>query len=359
MDAAFSKLAQAIGDRSGLSSVGELFHELDLDGSGVLDLAEFQEAIKRFGATDVDEPTLEKIFMRIDESGDGCIDFAEFAQIAKIELELLTLNSAQIDASAIESTEAALKSGVRVNRTMSTIGNRKLQGDLQSLTPEAMAKRQALKADPEIRKRIKGWWDAIELKVDNGIDKAGYMRMSLALHKTFVPDVHEQDAMAAAEQDWLTDCPQGQDTLNYQAFFLCVFELCDLWADGTDSSEYEHLFRRFEAAHIEAEKAELRRLAETAKLATDEQLERQLQAEREAVAIAKAAASAARIVARETDKSITAALKWLEGAEKRARMQGHFAEKAQHEAARVAAEAGKHAKRMAGLANTAEAQCQR
>ena len=34
-------------------------------------------------------------------------------------------------------------------------------------------------------------------------------------------------------------------------FFHSVFELCDLWADGTNFHDYQHLLRVFEAKHKE------------------------------------------------------------------------------------------------------------
>ena len=64
----------------------------------------------------------------------------EFEEIAKNELELLSLAEALGDSDTAESKKAAaaVKGGVRVNRTQSTQHDLRMQGDASMLTQEAM-----------------------------------------------------------------------------------------------------------------------------------------------------------------------------------------------------------------------------
>ena len=301
---ALSKLAHAIGDRSGLAALHSLFDEFDTDGSGQLELNEFSQALSKFGAKDLDEARVRRIFEAIDADGSGNIDVDEFSMIAKSELELVTLNkhfseqgsdNAEV-AAAREETVAALKSGVRVSRTASTMFDVKMQGDLAMLTAEALEARRALAEDPGIVSLVQSWWNQIELKDEEGnMDKECYCCMSMAIHEHFVKDVTHEEALECAEQDWLTDCPEGQDTMTFDDFFSATFQLCDLWMDGTDANGYMHLFRTFTAHHLAAEKEEVKRRQEEA----DRQKAKGLADTREiiekAVAIAKAAAAAAKL----------------------------------------------------------------
>jgi hypothetical protein len=222
-DKALQKLAEAIGDRAGLRELQTLFDNLDTDGSGELDINEFQAGLQSFGigAASMDAARVHVIFNAIDTSGDGSVSVDEFSQIAKIQLELQTMHEhlaggGSHNKETAAEMAAALKSGVRVNRSASTMGDVKMQGDLEMLTAEALAARQAIKDNPAVREFVEGWWENIDLKDDCGnMDKESYCCMSIALHKHFVEDVYDDDALATAEDDWLTDCPKGQDAMNF------------------------------------------------------------------------------------------------------------------------------------------------
>eukprot|EP00667_Euglena_gracilis_P008334 EG_transcript_8443 len=56
-----------------------LFRDLDADDSGVIDLAEMTEAIKKYNPT-VSEVDFRKLFGRLDKDGDGVITFEEFRE---------------------------------------------------------------------------------------------------------------------------------------------------------------------------------------------------------------------------------------------------------------------------------------
>jgi hypothetical protein len=225
---ALAKLAAAIGGRAGLEELQGLFDEMDTDGSGDIDFNEFQAGLASFGIgeKDLDAGRVRAIFDAVDTSGDGNINVDEFSQIAKCELELLTLtehfggtNPGGEVAAERDKLAAALKTGVRVNRSASTMYDKKLQGDLDMLTEEALAARQKIKDDPSVRKFVEGWWNMVDLKTDNGnMDKNSYCCMSIALHKHFVADVTDEEALESAEDDWETDCPPGRDAMTFGKF---------------------------------------------------------------------------------------------------------------------------------------------
>jgi hypothetical protein len=75
-----------------------------------------------------------------------------------------------------------------------------------------------------------------------------------------------EEAIKTAEHDWTSDCPAGKDGMGYMDFFNAMFELCDHWTDGTEIADYEHLLRQFEAVHLDAEKTEIARREEEARI---------------------------------------------------------------------------------------------
>ena len=139
---------------------------------------------------------------------------------------------------------------MRMQRTRSVEHNPKLQGDPEMLTMENMRKRQAIKEHPEMREMVQRWWDERQIvgegeRAGNSMDKEAYMILSVALHKKFVPNVSEMDAVTAASRDWVEDCPEGQDEMYFEDFYSSMFELCDTWIDGTELNGFKHLMREF------------------------------------------------------------------------------------------------------------------
>jgi hypothetical protein len=221
--AALARLASVIGDREGLADLGQLFRELDEDGSGELDIDEFTQALRRFGIAESDD-CIAKMFKVIDADGGGTLDFDEFSAVAKNELELATLNvelvGVDVGQEGRVAAEAAVKSGVRLNRTQSTMLDKKMQGDLEMLTAEAVEQRRCLKEDPKLREAVQGWWDGVAKEHCMQMDKDAYIIFSVSLHKHFVPDVTDEEALVAALDDWKEDCPAGQDVMRFGKILL-------------------------------------------------------------------------------------------------------------------------------------------
>jgi hypothetical protein len=221
VQAALSRLANAIGDREGLDDLGVLFESLDENGTGELDREEFTHALRKFGIMEheLSESDTSKLFDVVDTDHGGTIDFEEFSAVAKCELEMATLaedlEGVQVEQQAMGAAAAAVKSGVRLNRTNSTIGDMKMQGDLEMLTQEAVNARKALENDPRIKETVQTWWDAVARENKGQMNKEQYVIFNVSLHKHFVPGVTDEDACITAGQDWEEDCPKGKDAMRF------------------------------------------------------------------------------------------------------------------------------------------------
>jgi Ca2+-binding EF-hand superfamily protein len=377
VEAALARLASAIGDRAGLASLGAMFESLDTNGTGELDPREFKLALEKFGIDHLNEDEVMRVFAAVDTDGGGTIDFDEFAVIAKRELELaelhahleigagksttsftktafLTLKCHPIGKETAVAATAAVKSGVRLNRTASTLFDVKMQGDLEMLTGEAIQARAELKENPKIRSAIQAWWDGMQLKQHSRMDQHSYVVFSISLHKHFMPDVSEQNAQAAANRDWAEDCPPSQDTMEFADFYNSVFELCDLWADGTNAHDYEHLIRVFEATHRSAEDEEIRRMEAAAQAEVDAEREAVLAMIQRAVHVAKAAAAAAKHASLASNKAHATGKQKLAFAARKAVLALHafetghaLAQKAAEAAVEAAKKAAKTARKLA------------
>jgi Ca2+-binding EF-hand superfamily protein len=372
VSAALSELAKAIGDREGLAALTGLFKELDLDGNGTLDVTEFTVALRRFGLPedDIDDVGAQKLFDAIDTTNDGIIDFDEFSKIAKIELEMKDLNEALGDAAGqtydvnheAAKTAEALKAGVRINRTQSTAYDLKMQGDIQMLSEEMMAAREDLKDNPTVLNFVQKWWDAMLIKERDRMSKASYIVMSIALHKHFVPDVTDEDAMQSANDDWAMDCPVGASSMRFEHFYKSVFELCDMWVDSTDANDYIFMLRKFEAHHKTAEQEEIARRAAASsnelELAEQAASEVTREAIKQAIKTAKSASAAAKMAAMSAAKIVKTALQKFKEASRRALL--HAAEEsAKKLAAEMAASAASIAKQARVAADEYEEVAQR
>jgi hypothetical protein len=274
---ALRKLADAIGDREGLHELQNIFDKFDKDNNGTLDIDEFNDVLKEYGA-ELSDKNLKQVFRVLDADGNGTVDIKEFAEIAKCEMELSALDDVVGDDTGIEAVDAEkrkarqalLEGGVRLNRSGSVLNNTKLQGDIEMLTPVALMKRTELKEDVELWKMVEHWWNSCQLKEDGKMGKDAYMICSVALHKNFIPDVSEEDALKAAEADWLSDCPPDKAQLAQLDFFNSMFELCDNWCDSTETADYVHLFRRLESIHLARETEVIAERAEAARVIAEE-----------------------------------------------------------------------------------------
>ena len=72
---------------------------------------------------------------------------------------------------------------------------------------------------------------------DEIIDKAEYIEMHRRVVLSLQPTVLPDEAIEAAEEDWERDA-EGKSGLDRARFYVCWFELADLWTDDIDRDEY-------------------------------------------------------------------------------------------------------------------------
>jgi hypothetical protein len=172
------ELVAKINDRKGLEAVAKLFHLLDTDDSGELDLDEFHAGLRQFGMR-VSANDAQAMLKSFDTDGNGSLNIAEFMAIAKLELEVADLQNAFIakggdaahqklsdsERQALKEQQAAAihaaRRGTRFNRTNSVAGDARLQGDLQMLTAENMLKQRKMKTNEEVQRAVSSWWNSM------------------------------------------------------------------------------------------------------------------------------------------------------------------------------------------------------
>eukprot|EP01084_Bolivina_argentea_P106075 189937_1 len=86
------KIGHQKTDSEALADLSSAFHDLDIDGEGLLDIASFQTALRMLGVT-LPESELEKIFEVLDEDDTGLIAYdklKEFMKMGKIPSTILS-----------------------------------------------------------------------------------------------------------------------------------------------------------------------------------------------------------------------------------------------------------------------------
>jgi hypothetical protein len=248
------KNAEALGSRDALDAMGNRFKEMDTDGNGVLTMTEFVTGMTNFDKS-MSISDAEVLFKHLDADGSGTLDLEEFISMQKRSLEMKDLlsftetrkSSCQemtraIDVEKKRMMKAIEEGGVRLQRTMSTVSDPKLQGDLRMVAPAVMAQRLALKKSPQIQALISSWWKSMGLEENGEMNETTYLNINMALHFSVCPDLSDEEALETAHDDWLDDmeCLESDDrtTMRYPAFFEAMYQVCDTWVDTTDEDDY-------------------------------------------------------------------------------------------------------------------------
>ena len=69
------------------------------------------------------------------------------------------------------------------------------------------------------------------------LDRSEYQVMHRKLVLALDPTTPPSEAVTAAEEDWERDS-EGKPGLDRARFYICWFELADLWTDDIDRDEY-------------------------------------------------------------------------------------------------------------------------
>ena len=110
--------------------------------------------------------------------------------------------------------------------------------DVSMYTMEAVEQRIDLLSDPVVVRALEDLWQAANTSAeDEIIDKEEYLEMHRRVVLSLQPTVMPHEAVEAAEEDWERDS-EGKSGLDRARFYICWFELADLWTDDIDRDEY-------------------------------------------------------------------------------------------------------------------------
>eukprot|EP00750_Incisomonas_marina_P012956 INCI17189.4.p1 GENE.INCI17189.4~~INCI17189.4.p1 ORF type:complete len:1148 (+),score=224.68 INCI17189.4:1255-4698(+) len=122
------------------------------------------------------------------------------------------------------------------------------QGDISMYSKENIAKRKAIRDDPEMVKTLALFWDILDHKHDRRgrLRYESYVTMNIKLQKALSPSFDLESAFESAHQDWISDLAAGKDeydddghvVMSRRAFEDSIFEMADLWCISTKLQEY-------------------------------------------------------------------------------------------------------------------------
>merc|ERR1712196_572820 len=124
------------------------------------------------------------------------------------------------------------------------------EGDASLHSDKALKKRRALRNHPKVVLHIKRLWSLIMRgETCSELSKRGYIELNLRLYKALMPEFDAEEAIEAAETDWMNDVGDAT-AMGFGGFFDSVFELVDIWVPEVDAGMYvqfcqlleEHLF---------------------------------------------------------------------------------------------------------------------
>jgi Ca2+-binding EF-hand superfamily protein len=275
---ALGKLMGHIGDRAGLKALETLFKEIDEDGSGSLSYEEFEHGLRSHGV-ELTPKDIHNLIRSLDANADGELSLEEFMTIGKAELEVAQLDADMENykfASKEEEqrvrhlhaqTIAAVHGGARFQRTASTQMDVKKQADLSMMTPFALQKRMEHKRNPKVKNALEKWWDSIvdfsigykdtEADGKKVLKLEQWTTLCVALVRKLDPEVNEEEAYEAAEDEWEDDKNDDEDYMDFEHFYEAMYTLTDTWVDDLDVAKYQEFIETAETTHASAEKQRL------------------------------------------------------------------------------------------------------
>ena len=110
-------------------------------------------------------------------------------------------------------------------------------GDANFDTPEMKAKRAALRHNVAVSAALDEWWEATDADGNGFIDREEYIELGKALYRVIIADGNETAAQKSAEDDWEEDS-KGEKLMTAAHYRDAIFQLCDLWTDSLEPTEY-------------------------------------------------------------------------------------------------------------------------
>ena len=118
-----------------------------------------------------------------------------------------------------------------------------LDGDVTMYTEAAIARRNALKADPVLQNGINDFISLYQPEEDGCIGRKEYDRIYHKLCNILRPGMDPLEKKKLMDDEWKKDS-QGTSKMSREMLFDSLFELCDVWCPTIDVREYKAFFEQ-------------------------------------------------------------------------------------------------------------------
>ena len=118
------------------------------------------------------------------------------------------------------------------------MSQREAEQRMSMYSEDSLRQRVDLLGDPEVVQALEDLWQAANSSnEDEIIDNVEYLEMHRRVVLSLQPTVTPAEAEEASEEDWVRDS-EGKPGLDRERFYMCWFELADLWTESIDPDEY-------------------------------------------------------------------------------------------------------------------------
>lgn len=235
--------------RFGKGRIIDAFRKFDTDGSGELNKDEFGQAMLALGF-EATAAQVERTWRHLDIDGDGSVPYLELdkrlrdnqaaalgslrRRLAMRQKSLSWLDRARSKIKMRRSQKDLLAGAANLvveDAVALTNLSWQQQGNADLNTEEAWEQRRKLRHHPQVVRSLNGFWEMALQSARRerpNANKLGWLDYK-AFHKTLYLDLleddyDEQEAEAAAMEDWETDSPDGE-TLDQRHFADSLFEV--------------------------------------------------------------------------------------------------------------------------------------
>ena len=122
-----------------------------------------------------------------------------------------------------------------------------LKGDAKFDQQRFVVKREKLRSSPRLRNAAMQFWETLGLGVDDMMTKDDYTFVHRRITKALAPELEEDEAAEAADEDWLDDLA-GNETMTFDLYANGLIGIADLWTETIEELDYivflNKLYRR-------------------------------------------------------------------------------------------------------------------
>lgn len=225
-------------------SIDEVFGHYDVDGSGALDLDEFQTMLASIG-DDLNKRELSWLVRELSK-GQQYISLDDFKRFVTRSNRVGVSCTVEWPRVFPEELYATLRNLYDPRRRVPQFH--------PLYTLEALARRDSLKFDPRVRRTLNALWKKIDLDKSGRIELNEYILMhekichvmaSLGKLGAKVAPGGQLDLTAQRQlalEDWAID-NQGFGFVDYTRFVSCWFQIADQFTDSITADEYDNFLR--------------------------------------------------------------------------------------------------------------------